>query len=141
MKHALRFRPRQFAFLLLLTFASGLVACGEPEPKGPQWDTMDYQARLIFMGTEVFAPMKKMMQTFDADRFKDFSCATCHGKDGEEKKYVMPNGVSPINLGALDSEDPKYVKFMQETFMPEFKKIMATAGHTSTKCLTCHASK
>lgn len=125
----------------LLTILAVLAACGPQITTEKPWSEMNYNERLEFMGTKVFSPMKELFQTYDAKRFKNFSCKTCHGTDPDSIKYKMPNGIYPLNPKDTAKEDQAMVQFMKEKVMPELHKIMATSGYTKLACTSCHVKK
>src|ERR1044071_7935939 len=43
------------------------------------WKSMDKKARKAYMKTKVMPEMKKAFQSYDAKRYKSFTCVTCHG--------------------------------------------------------------
>ena len=66
--------------------------------------------------------MKEAFQKFDAKKFADFSCKTCHGKP--ENKMAMPNKDVP----KLDMKDmfakhkkktPEELEFMMKVVSPD----------------------
>ncbi|MCB9642260.1 MAG: hypothetical protein H6728_04235 [Myxococcales bacterium] len=126
---------------LLLSWTLG--ACGPQDTV--MWDTKTYDQRLTWMGTEVVGAMGALFVEFDPARYKDnFSCETCHGKDGPSLKYKMPNKVfpmdpnNPITENDSDPQLAKYAKFMKEKVMPEMKRLL---GKQDITCNLCHAAK
>ena len=59
---------------------------------------MTFAQKKAYMKAAVMPTMKPVFQEFDAVKFKTFtSCATCHGKDGAERKFKMPsNDIHPL---------------------------------------------
>ena len=111
------------------------------------WDTMDRDARLTFMGTEV---MPKMKEAFKQQGFDTFKCANCHGEDYKDVDFAMPNDLTPLNpdnpiQSGMDL-DEEMTKFMVSTVLPEFAELLGkttdeTTGKGEVSCLTCHLSE
>lgn len=139
--------PLGYVFLclsLLLFSFSFLPACGDaPDPKGEAWKALDYDGKLTFMGSDLYGPMQTLFQAHDAEKYKSFSCATCHGEDGASKKYVMPNGLHPLTKGSYDGEEQTEVTFMREKVVPKMVELMGNdfAEGGAKGCFACHASK
>jgi hypothetical protein len=77
--------------------------------------------------------MKPIFQAFDAKKFKTFDCATCHGKDGVERKFKMPsNDIHPLPNtkeafeAKLKTEPtwPKWTEFMAKKVEPAMGKLL-----------------
>lgn len=110
----------------------------------PKFKDLEYSDKLTFMGTKVFDKFKDMFIAHDKARYTgNWSCETCHGKDGTANKYKMPGGslfpLDPNNPIAED--DPTYgatVKFMKEKVLPEMKTLLQDDTLT---CFTCHSKK
>ena len=131
--------------LCFLLAAGGVFfSCGEPPKQGIDWASMTRQQRLEWMGTEVFHPMRKLFQEFDPERYKDFSCETCHGKDYQSVDYKMPHTVFPMTPSALvtsEDSDPKLAaaaKFMNEKVLPEMRRLL---NKQDISCFNCHEIK
>ena len=79
--------------------AGGDDGAADPEPEAPKtWADMDRNARMELMGTKVLPAMKS---AFEAQGFKEFKCANCHGEDMKDVDFKMPN-----DLTDLDPENP-----------------------------------
>jgi hypothetical protein len=82
------------------------------------------------MKATVLPEMKKKFVAFDAKKYKDFSCQTCHGEKASENKFKMPNPSLPklpqptdrAGFMALMQKKPEVAKFMGT----EVKPTMAT---------------
>ncbi|TNE50575.1 MAG: hypothetical protein EP343_07770 [Deltaproteobacteria bacterium] len=144
---------RLVSVFLLVGLVAVSVACGGSDTSNntnnnantePKFKDLGYSDKLTFMGTKVFDTFKDMFIAHDKARYTDnWSCVTCHGKDGTANKYKMPGGglfpMDPNNPIAED--DATYgaaVKFMKEKVLPEMKKLLQDDTLT---CFTCHSKK
>src|SRR4051812_3116490 len=95
---------RRLSLLFVATVCLLAVPMGERLASGktvgpPEvaWKDMTYKQKKAYMKSAVTPTMKPIFQAFDAKVFKTFSCDTCHGKDGVERKFKMPsNDIHPL---------------------------------------------
>jgi len=123
------------AILVLLFVPSGVPlaqgkAVGPPEVA---WKDMTFKQKKAYMKAAVTPTMKPIFQAFDKKEFKTFNCATCHGKDGVERKFKMPgNDVHPLPNtkeafeAKLKTEPtwPKFTEFMAQKVEPAMGKLL-----------------
>jgi hypothetical protein len=144
------------ATLLLLLIPAGVrPAFGKPVgPPEVAWKEMTFQQKKAYMKAAITPTMKPVFQTFDAKKFKTFSCVTCHGRDGADRKYKMPsNDIHPLpNTPAafqakLKSEPtwPKWTEFMSQKVEPAMGKLLDIPVFDPKKpvegafsCARCH---
>lgn len=131
--------------VVILAAAFVLNGCSNPEPAGPTgWAGLKTKdEKLTFMGTKIFSPMQKLFTEHNKERYKEFACETCHGKDMKEKKYAMPN-IKPLDPANMPKGST--ATFMREKVMPEFAKILGKELYDDkTKkgfgCFSCHTKK
>jgi hypothetical protein len=113
-------------------------------PAATGWATMDRDARLTYMGTEV---MPKMKDAFKQRGFDTFKCANCHGADYKEVDFKMPNDLTPLNpenpiQSGMDL-DEEMTKFMVSEVLPQMAEMLGketdvTTGKGEFGCLSCH---
>jgi hypothetical protein len=144
------------AVLSLLLFPSGIRSANAKTVGPPEvaWKDMTYKQKRAYMKAAVMPTMKPVFQGFDADKFKDFTCATCHGKDGADRKFKMPsNDIHPLPNTAAAFEAkmkteptwPKWTKFMSGDVEPAMGKLLDLPVFDPKKpvegafgCAACH---
>jgi hypothetical protein len=117
-----------------------------PGPKG--WSDMSKDERMALMKTQVLPKMKESFQGFDAKRYADFTCKTCHGEGVKEGKFDMPNPKLPVldATGGFKKEQqkhPKALQFMMTAVVPQMADILGLpkfdpATHQGFGCAACH---
>ena len=110
------------------------------------FDDLSREEQFAFMRNTVMPEMTAMFQEFDAERYADFSCFTCHGDNAEEVGFEMPNGIAPLNPehipAMFESERPMAV-FMTQRVWPRMTEMLGEAPynpetHEGFGCLGCH---
>jgi hypothetical protein len=115
------------------------------------FDKLTHDEQMDFMKKQVVPTMKPLFQKFDAKRYKDFGCKTCHGKDPKKAKFKMPTPDLPkLDFAALKAgkQKPKVAKWMGEVVNPEMAKLLQKPEYNPEKpdpsqfgCLGCHEQK
>jgi hypothetical protein len=106
------------------------------------------------MNKVVVPKMKPLFQSFDAKKFAEFNCKTCHGEDAKDRKFKMPAPSifalpdTPAGFGALMKEKPEWVKFMGEQVKPQMAALLGVKEMDPKKpepgtfgCYACHPVK
>jgi hypothetical protein len=142
----------------LVGIAVTLAACGAktPAPEGPSggsvdWKSMSAGQRLEHMKKVVAPKMKAVFQAFDAEEFKDFNCATCHGEGAKAGRFDMPNPELP-RLSKVDGfkthmdTHPRETRFMMDKVVPEMAAALGMqpydpATHQGFGCFDCHTEQ
>jgi len=122
---------------------------GEAPPAPVAWADMDGQQKAKFMMEHVVPTMKPLFQGFDAERFANFGCKTCHGENSREVAMKMPNTLAPLDpatLGSLFQSEEPMAKFMVGTVRPTMAELLGAAPFDPKTgqgfgCLSCHATK
>jgi hypothetical protein len=101
-----------------------------------------------FMEEVVMPAMKPMFRQFDADDFRGFSCASCHGSNAQAVHFRMPNTLHPLDparMPAADGDDARWMRFMEEQVTPKMAELLgrerwAPANPQGFGCFGCHAA-
>jgi hypothetical protein len=123
-------------------------AAPAPPPSGMAWDDMNHGQRLYVMKHVVVPKMGADFKAFDAKKFDDFGCKTCHGKRAKEGRFKMPNPDLP-HLSYTDNfkkhrdEKPEITKFMMDKVEPDMaacvgEKPFDPKTKTGFGCAECH---
>ena len=155
-----------FAFVGTAVAADPPAAPGRPvieagmPPKLParntkiDWEKMSVSQRKSYMKKTVLPEMKKLFVGFDSKRYKDMSCATCHGEKAAETKFKMPNPDLPKlpaptdrqGFMALQQKKPEAAKFMGTQVKPAIAALLNVDEWTPTNpkgfgCYGCHTQE
>lgn len=102
------------------------------------------------MSREVLPRMTDLFAAYDASRFGDFSCATCHGADARERDYAMPNpSLLPLHPTGSEGQHqtvrdyPEGVRFMYNHVMPTMQALLGAPEFDAStgegfSCYACH---
>ncbi len=120
-----------------------------PGPARP-WAELDHAARAQHMSRHVVPAMSELFVAYDAERFGDFGCATCHGTDARERHYAMPNPSLPVlyPTGSVGQHQavarfPEGVRFMYNEVTPAMRQLLGApefdeSSHEGFTCFACH---
>ena len=119
-----------------------------PAPPPRDWHALSDDQKKEVMKTEVVPKMKELFGAFDAKRFPDVKCTTCHGAGAEKGKFDMPNPKLPKldlknGFEKHKKKDAKIVDFMMQQVVPEMAKIIGEpvydpATQKGFGCMECH---
>jgi mono/diheme cytochrome c family protein len=152
---------RLSSVLVISALASLLIPSGvrlaRAKTVGPPevaWKDMTFAQKKAYMKAAVTPTMKPIFQSFDEKKFKTFTCATCHGDDGADRKFKMPsNGIHPLPntpeafQAKLKQEPtwPKWTEFMSQKVEPAMGKLLDVPTFDPKKpvkgafgCANCH---
>lgn len=146
--------PPLSLFLLLA------LGCGGTNPPasesantitGPErpWTDMTFDERRRYMAERVLPTMAELFTAYDAERYADFSCATCHGDDARTVGYRMPNqlpGLWPSGTPeqrAMVQQHPDMARFMFSRVLPTMTELLGQPAwnnedKTGFSCFSCH---
>ncbi len=104
---------------------------------------MTKDEEIAFMKKNVVPEMGPVFKGYNAKRYAEFSCKTCHGPKFKEPKDYLPKLTFKDGKLTAFAEKPEIAKFMAEQVEPH----MATAlglkpydmtTHTGFGCNGCH---
>ena len=123
----------------------------EPEkaaPAKPQWGGMNPDQQKDYMQAVVVPKLGASFKGFDAERFAETNCMTCHGPKAKDGKFAMPNAALPKlpKDGKFDKLDAKMTAFMKTKVVPEMAGLLSVKPYDpATKqgfgCFACHTPK
>ena len=120
----------------------GVARAADPTPaptpvaaKKVDWEHMTFDERKKLMKTSVLPELKKAFQSYDAKKYKKFTCATCHGDGATDGKFKLPNDKLPklppptdrAAFMALQQKKPEVVKFMGTVVTPKVVGLIGVA--------------
>lgn len=152
---------------LVLPLAFALAACGasspstppttepttahrEPVPPERPWAELSMDERRAHMARHVVPVMSELFAEYDAERYADLSCDTCHGEGGAERGFAMPNPsllalypTGSIGQYQLVERYPNGVQFMFTRVVPAMRTMLGAPEydaetHTGFSCFACH---
>lgn len=104
---------------------------------------MTKDEQVAFMKKNVVPEMGPVFKGYDAKRYAEFSCKTCHGPKFKNPKEFLPK--LTLKDGKLDipADDAAIAKFMGEQVVPHMAAAMGLkpfdmATHTGFGCGGCH---
>jgi hypothetical protein len=117
------------------------------------WEKMNESQRKNYMKKTVLPQMKKLFVGFDK-KYKDMSCATCHGEKAAETKFKMPNPELPKlpaptdrqGFMALQQKKPEAAKFMGTEVKPAMAALLnvdewSPSNQKGFGCYGCHTQE
>ena len=137
---------------------AGLGACGgsgkgaddasayHPTSQTP-WKNKSREQRMDWMAIAVFPRMRQLFLEQDSEKYADFACQTCHGKDMETVDFEMPNDLFALSktdtLAQAKEYDEKTTDFMLGAVVPEMAKLLdmkalTLENQTGFGCIGCH---
>jgi hypothetical protein len=150
-------------FRLFAVLAVALVGCGGSRPEasappapsvsvpGPgDWEKWSFDQRLAYMKSPAFLDREReLFRSYDAARFAEIDCRTCHGAGAAAGTFHMPNPDLPKWPGGkeafveLKAKNPRTLQFMQKELVPETARLLGVppfdfSTHTGFSCFQCH---
>jgi hypothetical protein len=127
--------------------ASARELIGVTPPPEP-WADMTREEREYYMVAAVLPIAAEDFRAYDAERFANLTCASCHGDDGQERGYEMPSRYLPrlpapgSSEWAAMAERPAY-RFMAEVVTPTVRTQLGMPEYDPATgegfgCFSCH---
>jgi hypothetical protein len=96
-----------------------------------------------FMKANIKPQMSKVFQDYDAKKYAEFNCVTCHGPKFQTPKDFLPKLTLAGGKFAVTADKAGILKFMGEKVVPEMAKQMGEkpfdpATKTGFGCGGCH---
>jgi hypothetical protein len=115
------------------------------------WKEMNHDQRLEFMKSTVLPKMKAEFAEYDAKRFGNINCGTCHGEGMKDGSFKMPNAKLPKvpndmpGFQALAKAQPDAMKFMSTKVVQDMAKMLGKDPFDPKTgkgfgCHECHTS-
>jgi hypothetical protein len=128
----------------------GASAHVEPVPPERPWAELSMDERRAHMARHVVPVMSELFAGYDAERFPDVSCGTCHGENAHERGFAMPNPDLPAlyptgSIGQYQTVErfPEGARFMFSQVMPAMQTLLGAesfdpATGEGFSCYGCH---
>jgi hypothetical protein len=107
-------------------------------------DTMSTKLKGEFMKKHVVPEMSKVFQEFDAQKYGDFGCKTCHGPSFKPKPadFLPELHMKGEKLAEAESK-PEIAKFMGEKVNPKMAEVLGKKPFDPQTqegfgCMGCH---
>ena len=124
----------------------------EATPAKTAWKDMKMDQRKEYMKTVVLPKMKDEFVAFNAKRYGEMNCVTCHGDSVKNGSFKMPNPKLPklpsdeAGFKALMKKKPDVTKFMSTKVVPAMADMLGESPYNpETKqgfgCFECHTKK
>jgi hypothetical protein len=118
-------------------------------PPQVPWASLNDEQKKTFMKAVVFPKMRDVFQAFDAKRYANFNCTTCHGDGAADGSFKMPNArlpklpATPEGFAKLAAEKPTATEFMMKQVKPAMAVLLGMPEFTPQNqsgfgCMHCH---
>lgn len=144
--------------IILVTFAACGGASDAGAPRAPpaastgtlapgEWASWTHDQKAAYMKSTVLVQEKPLFAEYDATRFADLTCKSCHGASADEGSFKMPNPALPKlvpgKIIELGHTKPKVFEFMAGVLVPRTARLLGQPVFDhSTKsgfgCFNCH---
>jgi hypothetical protein len=128
------------------------AAAPAPASGAFNWDAMSKEERGKYMKEVVMPKMKEVFTAFDAHKYADMKCVTCHGSGATNGSFTMPNPELPKLPSDMSkfkewaAKKPQMTEFMVKHVKPEMAKLLNEpefdpATKTGFGCGECHTKE
>jgi len=102
------------------------------------------------MARHVLPVAGDLFRGWQPERYRDFSCETCHGEEAASRGFAMPSPslvalypTGSIGQRALVARNPDAAAFMFRQVLPAMRTMVGgaeydPATHTGFSCYSCH---
>lgn len=135
--------PRRFSRVRLLGMVgvAASISCVSPddgtptsdsdtEASGPVWADLEGQDRLNYMAEVVMPTLAPRFAEVEGG-WEALDCVSCHGPEGGDVGWAMPNGLKPLGLEAFplpetfsSPEEEAVSRFMIDVVTPEMARLL-----------------
>lgn len=121
-----------------------------PTPPERPWAELSTDERRAHMARHVVPVMSELFAGYDAERFADVSCETCHGSGASERGFAMPSPdllplypTGSIGQYQMVSQYPLGVRFMFSEVVPAMRTMLGASEYDAAtgegfSCFACH---
>ena len=114
------------------------------------WDEMSHEQQAQYMSEHVVPTMAPLFRHFDESRFAEVNCATCHGPNGRDNGFHMPNPGLPElprpgspQWEEMAQEQYQMFRFMSERVQPTMAALLGKPNYDPLTregfaCFECH---
>jgi hypothetical protein len=134
------------------TSSSGTTTASPDTIEGPPrpWGEMTHEERGAYMARAVVPRMGALFAEYDAERYADLDCSTCHGPDASARGFEMPNpSLLPLSPSGTEGQRhtvdqyPEGVRFMFNRVVPTMRALLGEpefdpATGEGFTCFDCH---
>lgn len=117
-----------------------------PPPR--PFDDLSHEEQEMWMVSNVLPIAAEDFRAYDANRYAQVDCATCHGDNAEANHYEMPtNAIPPLPTPGSDAwnrmSQGRAFQFMAETVVPTMATLLGEQPfnpetHQGFGCFDCH---
>jgi hypothetical protein len=142
--------------VVLVLVVAVLAGCGSkaaPPPEPPKapaplpdvpFDQLDHDQRAQFMKEKVVPTMAPIFQAYDAKKYAEFGCKTCHGEGAAKGEFHMPNDKLPkLDFNDMSPWKQEALVWMNTKVKPTMAQLlkqpeMSKEHPDGFGCLECH---
>lgn len=110
------------------------------------FEQLDHEQRAEFMKQKVMPAMEPIFKNHNPDKFAEFTCVTCHGKQAKDGHFDMPSTELPkLNFKDTSKFKKEDLEWMSTQVKPEMAKLLglpefdpANPDPKAFGCQNCH---
>ncbi len=148
---------KRLAFVLIVAACGGSSSTKPTTPPAPEpavavlpdvpFEDLDHDQRAEFMKQKVMPAMEPIFKNHDAERYAEFSCKTCHGKQAEQGHFDMPSEDLPkLDFKDMSKWEKEDLEWMSKEVKPAMAKLLSLPEYTPETptgfgCNNCHTTQ